>query len=40
MMAVVMTFYVKEGKDEDHVSELLMFVDGLDGYYKRSRCCS
>lgn len=26
---VVMTFYVKEGKDEDHVSELLMFVDGL-----------
>lgn len=28
---VVMTFYVKEGKDEDHVSELLMFVDGLTG---------
>ena len=26
---VVMTFYVKEGKDEDHVSQLLMFVDGL-----------
>ena len=26
---VVMTFYIKEGKDEDHVSELLMFVDGL-----------
>ncbi len=26
---VVMTFYVKQGKDEDHVSELLMFVDGL-----------
>ena len=26
---VVMTFYVKEGKDADHVSELLMFVDGL-----------
>lgn len=26
---VVMTFFVKEGKDEDHVSELLMYVDGL-----------
>jgi hypothetical protein len=26
---VVMTFYIKEGKDADHVSELLMFVDGL-----------
>ncbi len=26
---VVMTFYIKQGKDEDHVSELLMFVDGL-----------
>ncbi|NKI27269.1 DUF4252 domain-containing protein [Arenibacter sp. 6A1] len=24
------TIYVKEGKDEDHVSELLMFVNGLD----------
>jgi hypothetical protein len=26
---VNMTFYVKQGKDENHVSELLMFVDGL-----------
>ncbi|SHI83907.1 protein of unknown function [Arenibacter nanhaiticus] len=24
------SIYVKEGKDEDHVSELLMFVNGLD----------
>ena len=26
---VIMTFYVKEGKDEDHVIELLMYVDWL-----------
>lgn len=26
---VQMTFYVKQGKDENHVSELIMFVDGL-----------
>ncbi len=26
---VNMKFYVKEGRDEDHVSEFLMFVDGL-----------
>ena len=26
---VNMTFYVKEGRDSDHVSEFLMFVDGL-----------
>lgn len=24
-------FYVKEGKDDDHVKELLMFVTGLEG---------
>ena len=24
-----MKFYVKEGKDENHVKELLMFVNGL-----------
>jgi len=26
---MLVKFYVKEGKDEDHVSELLMFVTGL-----------
>ncbi|RSK39346.1 DUF4252 domain-containing protein [Mangrovimonas spongiae] len=26
---VEMKFYIKEGKDEDHVSEFLMFVNGL-----------
>ncbi|MCF1191927.1 DUF4252 domain-containing protein [Mangrovimonas sp. AS39] len=31
---VEMKFFVKEGKDEDHVSELLMFVDGLNGITK------
>lgn len=31
---VNMTFYVKQGKDEDHVSEFLMFVDGLSGVTK------
>ena len=27
---MIVKFYVKEGKDEDHVAELLMFVNGLD----------
>ncbi len=27
-------FYVKEGKDENHVKELLMFVNGLSEYTK------
>lgn len=31
---VHMTFYVKQGKDKDHVSEFLMFVDGLTGVTK------
>ena len=31
---VNMVFYVKEGKDEDHVSEFLMFVDGLSAKMK------
>lgn len=31
---MVVKFYVKEGKDEDHVSELLMFVNGLDTIMK------
>jgi len=31
---MVVKFYVKEGKDEDHVSELLMFVNGLDAVLK------
>lgn len=31
---VNMTFYVKEGRDEDHVSEFLMFVDGLGAIMK------
>ncbi|GGG59466.1 hypothetical protein GCM10010976_32750 [Bizionia arctica] len=31
---VNMTFYVKQGKDEDHVSEFLMFVDGLSAVTK------
>ncbi|WP_418513494.1 DUF4252 domain-containing protein [Corallibacter sp.] len=31
---VNMTFYVKEGRDSDHVSELLMFVDGLGALTK------
>ncbi len=30
----VVKFYVKEGKDENHVSELLMFVNGLDAIMK------
>lgn len=29
-----MTFYVKEGRDSDHVSEFLMFVDGLGAITK------
>jgi hypothetical protein len=29
---VNMTFYVKQGRDEDHVSEFLMFVDGLSAF--------
>ena len=31
---VNMTFYVKEGRDADHVSEFLMFVDGLGAIMK------
>jgi hypothetical protein len=31
---VNMTFYVKQGRDEDHVSEFLMFVDGLSAVTK------
>ncbi len=31
---MIVKFYVKEGKDEDHVSELLMFVNGLDTVMK------
>lgn len=33
---VAMTFYVKEGKDADHVSELLMFVNGLEAAASQS----
>jgi len=33
---VVMTFYVKQGRDEDHVSELLMFVDGVGSLTKQA----
>ncbi|WP_292946599.1 DUF4252 domain-containing protein [Olleya sp. UBA1516] len=33
---VVMKFYVKEGKDSDHVSELLMFINGLEAAMKDS----
>ena len=33
---VEMNFYVKEGKDSDHVSELLMFVNGLNNVTKDS----
>ncbi|OBX22310.1 MULTISPECIES: DUF4252 domain-containing protein [Bizionia] len=29
-----MTFYVKEGRDSDHVSEFLMFVDGIGAVTK------
>ncbi len=31
---MVVKFYVKEGKNEDHVAELLMFVNGLDAILK------
>ena len=31
-----MKFYVKQGKDEDHVSELLMFINGLESVTKDS----
>ena len=31
---VVVKFYVEEGKNEDHVKELLMFVNGLDAITK------
>lgn len=24
-------FYIRQGKDADHVKELLMFVDGING---------
>ena len=33
---MIVKFYVKEGKDSDHVEELLMFVNGLDGLMKDS----
>ena len=33
---VEMKFYIKQGKDEDHVSEFLMFVDGLNAITKDS----
>ncbi|SFJ18703.1 DUF4252 domain-containing protein [Olleya namhaensis] len=33
---VAMKFYVKQGKDEDHVSELLMFINGLESVTKDS----
>lgn len=33
---VTMKFYVKEGKDSDHVSELLMFINGLEAVMKDS----
>jgi hypothetical protein len=33
---VVVKFYVKEGKDSDHVKELLMFVDGLSAVTKNA----
>lgn len=33
---VNMTFYVKEGRDSDHVSEFLMFVDGLGAITKEA----
>ncbi|MDX1270990.1 DUF4252 domain-containing protein [Bizionia paragorgiae] len=33
---VVVKFYVKQGKDEDHVAELLMFVNGLEAVMKDS----
>jgi len=33
---VVIKFYVKEGKNEDHVAELLMFVNGLDAITKEA----
>jgi hypothetical protein len=31
---LIVKYYVKEGKDEDHVAELLMFVNGLDAIMK------
>lgn len=33
---MVVKFYVKEGKNEDHIAELLMFVNGLDTVLKDS----
>jgi len=33
---MVVKFYVKEGKNEDHIAELLMFVNGLDAVLKDS----
>lgn len=33
---VVVKFFVKEGKDSDHVKELLMFVDGLSAVTKNA----
>lgn len=33
---VSMKFYVKEGRDADHVSELLMFVDGISNAMSNS----
>ncbi|HZW62755.1 MAG TPA: DUF4252 domain-containing protein [Flavobacteriaceae bacterium] len=33
---VVVKFYIKEGKDADHVEELLVFVDGLSAVTKNA----
>ncbi|WP_299887434.1 DUF4252 domain-containing protein [uncultured Lacinutrix sp.] len=33
---MIVKFYVKEGKDSDHVAELLMFVNGLEAMMKDS----
>jgi len=33
---MVVKFYIKEGKDSDHVAELLVFVNGLDAIMKDS----
>ena len=33
---MVVKFYVKEGKNEDHIAELLMFINGLDAVLKDS----
>ncbi len=33
---MVIKFYIKQGKDDDHVSELLMFINGLEAVMKDS----